>query len=301
MAEDNNTRSFSYDFPTYYAGATYPSRVESIEDNSGIVQNRKVFADANGNYYAINNDGKAVPALMSGEVPEVVITAPKENLLSQRFNDYLAMNNDATYTDRSLAYMTIRPDLSFNAALRRAVKPYSNYSEALDAPFSEEKENLVNAARYVKDNFIENFPTRASNCTLSATQWVNPANPINRAPSIVNEPNKYNYTKIDSIDALPGDLLIAKVPNKDSYHTMMVTGFAKRDKDYNFRGKSYKAKEGEPLLTYSRGGNSLGNMQFNVPLSVYTEHSDGHTENMFFRHNNPYRNFLLRKIIQNKR
>ena len=104
MAEDNKTRSFSYDFPTYYDGAIYPSRVESIEDNSGIVQNRKVFADANGNYYAINNDGKAVPALMSGEVPEVVITAPRgvkvptENMLSKDFNkyltDYYTMSND---------------------------------------------------------------------------------------------------------------------------------------------------------------------------------------------------------------
>ena len=177
----------------------------------------------------------------------------------------------------------------------------SNYSEALDAPFSEVKENLVNAARYVKDYFIEDLPTGASNCTLSATQWVNPANPIKSAPSIVSDPTKYNYTKTDSIDALPGDLLIAKVPNKDSYHTMIITGFAKRDKDYNFRGKPYKAKEGEPLLTYSRGGNSLGNMQFNVPLSVYTEHSDGHTENMFFRYNKHYKNFLLEKIMQNKR
>lgn len=171
----------------------------------------------------------------------------------------------------------------------------------LDAPFSEEKEDLVNAARYIKDYFIENFPTRASNCTLSATQWVNPANPVNRAPSIVNDPAKYNYIKIDSVDAVPGDLLIAKVPNKDSYHTMMITGFAKRDKDYNFRGKKYKAKDGEPLLTYSRGGNSLGNMQFNVPLSVYTENSDGHTENTFFRYNKPNKNFLLEKIMQNKR
>lgn len=37
MAEDNNTRSFSYALPTYYDGTTYPSTVASVEDNSGIV------------------------------------------------------------------------------------------------------------------------------------------------------------------------------------------------------------------------------------------------------------------------
>lgn len=130
MTKDKYTRSFSYDSPTYYDGATYPSIVASVEDNSGIVQNRKVFADANGEYFAINNDGKAIPVSMgTAELPEVVVTAPKENLLSKQFNDYLAMNNDAIYTDKPLAYKAIRPDLSFNARLRRAVKPYSNYSE----------------------------------------------------------------------------------------------------------------------------------------------------------------------------
>ena len=109
MEEDNNTRSFSYALPTYYDGATYPSTVASVEDNSGIVQNRKVFADANGEYFAIDNNGRAIPVFIgTAELPEVVVTAPRnvkaptENMLSDSFNKYLTnyytLSNDNTMT-----------------------------------------------------------------------------------------------------------------------------------------------------------------------------------------------------------
>lgn len=289
------TREFSYTRPVLYQGKSYPSAGSNIVDKNGRETKGRIFADANGQYYTLDENGNAIPAIQQYELPQVEVTAPRENMLSKQFNDYLTRNNrDATYVARPLFSEPIKPDLSFNAAMKRATKPYSNYSEALDAPFSKVRELLVNNARYVKDNYIEDLPTGASNCTLSATQWINPANPINRASSIVSDPNKYNYERIDSASALPGDLLIAKVPNKDSYHSMMITGFANKNTKKDFKGKTYTAKEGEPLLTYSRGGNSLDNIQFNVPLSVYTENSDGHTENMFFRYVKPD-NFSLFK------
>lgn len=209
--------------------------------------------------------------------------------------------NDATYVARTPIYNPVMPDLSFNAALRRASNTYSNYANALDNPFSKAKEKVVNAARYIKDNYIANLPTGASNCTLSATQWVNPANPIKTATSIMGNPDKFHYMKIDSANALPGNLLIAKVPNKESYHTMMITGFADKNDKYKFRGKTYKVKKGEPLLTYSRGGNSPDNIQSNIPLSVYTKNSDGHTENTFFRYKDPYNVLLPKVTIKAKR
>lgn len=109
MAKDDNIRSFSYALPTYYDGATYPSTVASVEDNSGIVQNRKVFADANGEYFAIDNNGRAIPvSIGTAELPEVVVTAPRnvkaptENMLSDSFNKYLTnyytLSNDNTMT-----------------------------------------------------------------------------------------------------------------------------------------------------------------------------------------------------------
>lgn len=312
---DNNTRRFDYKKPVKYNGEWYPSSDTMIVDEWGNQRSGRIFADMNGRYYTLDDKGDAHTAMPVNTLDEVVVTAPfkvpSQDTMSERFNSFLSNNNtkepniiakeDATYVARPLSSMPIRPDLSFSATLKRATRTYSNYSKALDAPFSEEKESLVNAARYVKDHYFEGFPSGASNCTLSATQWINPANPINKAASIVNNPSKYNYARIDSIDALPGDLLIAKVPNNNIYHSMLITGFAKRNKDYNFRGKVYKVKEREPLLTYSRGGNSLNNLQFNIPLSVYTENSDGHTENMFFRYNKPYKDSLLDKIMQSKK
>ncbi len=289
MARNNDiTREFSYTRPILYKGEYYPSADSNIADEGGKETRGRIFADANGRYYTLDENGNALSAMPVHGLDEVVVTAPRGNLLSRQFNDYLARNNrDATYVARPLFSEPVKPDVSFNAALKRATRPYSNYSEALDAPFSKMREVLVNGARHIKDNYMESLPTGASNCTLSATQWINPANPINRASSIVNDPSKYNYERIDSADAIPGDLLIAKVPNKDSYHSMMITGFVDRNGKEHFRGKTYTVRKGEPLLTYSRGGNSLDNIQSNVPLSVYTENSDGHTENMFFRNIKP--------------
>lgn len=289
-------RDFDWSIPLTLGNQKFPTTTMGIEEPDGTVKKRQVFVDSKGNYYGVEN-GMPIPVMMQHNLDEVVVTPSKEvkrGLLSEAFNKYLTMSNDATYISRPKIYRSISPDLSFNAVQKRATRAYSNYSDALDFPFSNTKEFLVNKARWIKDNYIEDFPTGASNCTLSATQWVNPANPINRASSIVNKPRKYRYARIDSINANPGDLLIAKVPNKDSYHTMLITGIAKGDKDYTFRGKTYKAKEGEPLLTYSRGGNSLDNIQSNIPLSVYTAHSDGHTENMFFRYIKPERVSLFK-------
>ena len=288
MAKDNNIRrELSYTRPILYNGEAYPSADSMISDGNGKETKGRIFADADGQYYTLDSNGSAVPVMTVNNLDEVVVTAPKENMLSKQFNDYLTNINDATYVSKPLSLEPIEPDLSFDAALKRSARTYSNYSDALDAPFSKLGEIVFNGARYIKDNYMEGLSTGASNCTLSATQWVNPANPINKAASIVREPNKYNYERIDSAAALPGDLLIAKVPNKDIYHSMMITGFADKNTKKDFKGKTYIAKEGEPLLTYSRGGNSLDNLQFNVPLSAYTENSDGHTENMFFRHIKP--------------
>lgn len=284
----DTVRRFSFSHPTRYKGQIYPTAEADISYDNGTIQQGRIFADANGMYHTLDTDGNILDATTVHTLDEVIVTAPRENMLSKQFNDYLARNNrDATYVARPLFSEPIKPDLSFTTAMKRTPKPYSNYSEALDAPFSKMREILVNGARHIKDNYMESLPTGASNCTLSATQWINPANPINRASSIVNDPTRYNYERIDSVDAVPGDLLIAKVPNKDSYHSMMITGFADKNDKEHFRGKTYTIRKGEPLLTYSRGGNSLGNIQFNVPLSVYTENSDGHIENMFFRNIKP--------------
>jgi hypothetical protein len=132
---------------------------------------------------------------------------------------------------------------------------------------------------------------------LSATQWVYPQTPVKGAKSIHTNPEKFNYTAIDSADVVPGNLIISKVPNKDSYHTMMVTGFANQDSTANFNGKNYPVKKGELLVTYSRGGHDNSFIQRNVPLSIYTANSDGHTQNLFYRYNYPREVFLPEIVV----
>lgn len=208
---------------------------------------------------------------------------------------------DATMV-KSIPYITpIKPELSNEAALQRATKVYSNYGQAIDNPLSSEKETFRNTMRWLKDNVWEGIPAGVSNCTLTASQWINPAMPIKNAFSIVNSPKEYNYTQISEEDAVPGNLIIAKVPGKDSYHTMLISDYADKDGSYDFDGKKYKVKKGEPLVTYSRGGHDNSFIRNNVPLSVYTANSDGHTEKRYYRHNYPNNVFLDEIVVKPRR
>ncbi len=96
MEEDNNTRSFSYALPTYYDGATYPTTIMDVEDSQGNISQRHVFADRNGNYFSKTEDGNIVPVMLQHGLPGVTVTAPAENFLSKRFNDYITTSNDNT-------------------------------------------------------------------------------------------------------------------------------------------------------------------------------------------------------------
>lgn len=117
----------------------------------------------------------------------------------------------------------------------------------------------------------------------------------------MNNPSKYGYTQIDSSEIVPGNLIIAKVPNKEIYHSMLLSGFADGNGTYNFDGKNYEYHKGEPLVTYSKGGHDNSFLRTNVPLSVYTANSDGHTQNVFFRYNYPNEVFLPTITISPKK
>ena len=81
----------------------------------------------------------------------------------------------------------------------------------------------------------------------------------------------------------------------------MLSGFADKDSTYTFDGKKYKVTKGEPLVTYSRGGHDNSFIRRNVPLSVYTSNSDGHTENLFYRYNSPNEVFLPDVVVTAKK
>lgn len=166
-------------------------------------------------------------------------------------------------------------------AYRRAVNlnaPYNNYEDAVDL------EDSI-ALRLKKF-----FDRGISNCTLTASQILDPSNPVGRANTLVTAPRDYNLYEVDESHIVPGTMVIASHPDmsdynsEQNYHTMVVTGFAPNDYEYTFRdGTKYQIKKGEPLVSYSRGKASADNYVHNVPLSVYNANSKGKTYNRYYR------------------
>lgn len=117
--------------------------------------------------------------------------------------------------------------------INRADSVASNYDDA--------KDFTLNPFVYALRKFAKDTIDRGgiSNCTLSATGWIDPNNQYMSAKNLFNNPYS-GYVEIDKESALPGDLLITKNPTKGSYHTMLIEGF----------------DGSEPVLRYSRGGHN---------------------------------------------
>ena len=85
-----NLRTFDFTRPLTYKGSHYPSTQMDIEDDKGNVASRNVFADANGQYYSLNNDGNAVPIILNNNLDEVTVTASKrKDNTPAEFGQYL--------------------------------------------------------------------------------------------------------------------------------------------------------------------------------------------------------------------
>lgn len=218
----------------------------------------------------------------------------KQNKNGKRRTDNFLINQPVSmYVAQKGPIAIPQVDIGFEEdAVKRARHVYNNYEQAKDSNIGTVSARIRKALRYMKDNVWDAIPAGVSNCTLSATQWVDPTNPIGSAKSLVVNPEMYGYNKIKENEAVPGNLVIAKVPNQDSFHTMMITGFTDKDGEYDFNGKKFQYKKGEPLVTYSRGGSNDSFLRQNVPLSVYTANSDGHTLNQYYRYNYPNEVFL---------
>lgn len=232
------------------------------------------------------------------------VVKAEDGTTARRFSPDVRQNvqpSDNTYVARPAYYQSVSLASPEKGAVSRAYKVYSNYGDAKDNPFPLPILLAKKALRLLKDNIWDGIGAGISNCTLTASQWVNPKNPIKSAASITGNPSKYGYTEIQRDEAVPGNIVIAKVPNKDIYHTMLLTGFADNDTLFNYYGKTYNVPKGEPLVSYSTGGGNQSSLRNNIPLSVYTDNSDGHTENTFFRYNYPYEVFLPGITVTSKR
>lgn len=167
------------------------------------------------------------------------------------------------------------------AALSRANTVYSDYMHSKDVENDVFNKSVLFAKqslqRLVDIGLLpQNTPTGASNCTLTATSWVDPNNTYNHAATIVSDPEKCGYTRIDAKDAVPGNLIIVENPQNGSYHTMVIDGVD---------------KEGNPTVRYSTGGGNSFNLRIRKPLHKYHEDDNkqggNHTEEMYFRYNYP--------------
>ena len=167
--------------------------------------------------------------------------------------------------------------------INRSVAVASNYGDAKD--FTLDPFNY--AIRKISKTLFGRGGI--SNCTLSATGWIDPNNQYMSAKNLFNNPES-GYVEVDKEYALPGDLLIAKNPEKDSYHTMLIEGFNGDD----------------PLLRYSRGGhNTKKNLVTGRSLEEYhrldNEQGGNHTEDHYFRYNIPNEYWLPEIVVTLKK
>ena len=167
--------------------------------------------------------------------------------------------------------------------LNRANNVATNYSDA--------KDFTLDPLNYAVRKIAKTLTGRGgiSNCTLSATGWVDPNNQYMSARNIFDNHDS-GYIEIDKAYALPGDLLISKNPTKDSYHTMLIEGFNGDD----------------PLLRYSRGGhNTEKNLVTGRSLAEYhrldNEQGGNHTEDHYFRYRLPNEYWLPEIVVTPKK
>ncbi len=92
----DTTRRFSFSRPVRYAGQEYPTAEADIDYGNGLTQQGRIFADANGVYHTLDENGNILDATPVYNLDEVTVTAPRENLLSDAFNKFLMESNDNT-------------------------------------------------------------------------------------------------------------------------------------------------------------------------------------------------------------
>lgn len=153
MPDNNTTREFSYSLPITYKGVSYPSAPANILTD-GQQTPGNVFADVNGNYFVLGDNGTAKSVMPVHSLDEVVVTPSRENLLSSQFNEFLTQSNDQTQVlntphreyNPHLKNKTIKGALSHN--LWEQEHPnLSAWSQALSAvPFAVASTPLIGTA-----------------------------------------------------------------------------------------------------------------------------------------------------------
>lgn len=266
----------------------------SEDDNGAIVYSN--VQNINGKLHDFTdpqyNHGKWDALDSAIERGDTLRMSPQDaELFTTRYKQYYPQFN--RYDDGGLKH----PNEVALDALNQMEVPASNYLDAIDM-----KINPITIAKYAA-NKLGLPKSGLSNCILTLSQMYNPARPIATNRTIVNNPEGNGFYEIPEEYAGLGSLIIASQPDKldngdNTYHAMMISDYADRDYTYTYKGKDYKVKVGDPLVSYSKGKNTADSLIKNIPLSVYTDNSNGKTYNRYYNHldENGLRNILLPEL-----
>ena len=183
MPNNNTLREFSYSRPITYKGVPYPSVPANLLTD-GQQTPTNVFADANGNYYVLDDNGSAKSVMPIHTLDEVVVTPSKENLLSTQFNEYLTQNNDKTQV-LDTPHREYNPHLKtkflegarYHAAWEKEHPNLTAWSQALSAvPFAVASAPLVGALGQAALATTAGQTARAGIASLMSNPIVNAAN-----------------------------------------------------------------------------------------------------------------------------
>jgi hypothetical protein len=183
MTDNNTLREFSYSRPITYKGVPYPSAPANILTD-GQQTPVNVFADANGSYYVLDNNGSAKSVMPVHTLDEVVVTPSKENLLSAQFNEYLTQSNDKTQV-LDTPHREYNPHLKtkflegahYHAAWEKEHPNLTAWSQALSAvPFAVASTPLVGALGQAALATTAGQTARAGIASLMSNPIVDAAN-----------------------------------------------------------------------------------------------------------------------------
>lgn len=183
MTDNNTLREFSYSHPITYKGVPYPSAPANILTD-GQQTPVNVFADANGNYYVLNDNGSAKSVMPVHTLDEVVVAPSKENLLSAQFNEYLTQSNDKTQV-LDTPHREYNPHLKtkflegarYHAAWEKEHPNLTAWSQALSAvPFAVASVPLVGALGQAALATTAGQTARAGIASLMSNPIVDAAN-----------------------------------------------------------------------------------------------------------------------------
>lgn len=175
----------------------------------------------------------------------------------------------------------------------------NNYSDAIDGDISETRDKVTTFLDNISHIIgSKKIPTGVSNCTLTATQWINPKQPLMKAQTIIDNGNKYGYQEIPEYHLLPGDLVIATNPQNNAHHTMLVYDFVKVPYTHKFYDKEYNLPAGHPLVRYSTGTTHNSGYRTGLGLLEYLDNSEGKTSVKYYRYyNTDQKEVLLPELI----